>query len=249
MNAKLSLFKIRQTAYRLIEVGVYPIVMIVFFVLLSGQIYSVFQAHNQLKQEIISRDILIDKLDKYRENAKILEQDRLVYGTIIKKQIPQTNNTFDTFALIEAVYETTGIELQVDQTTSVGGVGGVPSKATDKGAMRLSASAMLTSQSLNEIIDTYQYRYARFMTLNDIKVTSNIEGQSQFYDVDFTFQVYSINEEQKDINDTAGPPAQFTSEDKMHFDQYINNANVDLYYATQDKSTVDEEYEPSGTLF
>lgn len=249
MNTKLSLFKIRQTAYRLIEVGVYPIVMIIFFILLCWQIYSVFEAQNQLKQEIISRDILIDKLDKYRENAKISEQDRLVYGTIIKKQIPQSNSTFDIYALIESVYESTGIELEVDTPSAVGGTTRDPSTALDEGAMRLSASAILTSQSLNEIIETYQYQYARFMTLNEITVTSSKEGQGQFYDVNFTFQVHSINGEKKDTNDTVETPAQFTSEDKTNFDYYINNTNVDLYYATQNTIPVDEEYEPSGTLF
>jgi hypothetical protein len=249
MNTKLSLFKIRQTAYRLIEVGVYPIVMIIFAILLCWQIYSVFQADNLLKQEIASRDILIAKLDKYRENAKISEQDRLVYGTIIKRQIPQNNNTFDIYALIEAVYETTGIELKIARPTSVEGAAGDQSIILDEGAMPLSASATLTAQSLNEIIDTYQYQYSRFMTLNEIKVTLSKEGQGQFYDVDFIFHVHSMNGEKKDENDTTGSPAQFTSEDKINFDYYINNANIDIYYATQNKTPVDEEYEPSDSLF
>ena len=92
MNTKLSLFRIRQKIYRFVEVGIYPFIALTFAFLLVWQVYVIIEAHNQLQIEVDTRNTLTEKLEKFRENAKISEQDRLVYGTIIKKQIPLNDN-------------------------------------------------------------------------------------------------------------------------------------------------------------
>jgi hypothetical protein len=249
MNTKLSLFRIRQKIYRFVEVGVYPFIALTFAFLLVWQVYVIIEARHQLQIEVDTRNALNEKLEKFRENAKISEQDRLVYGTIIKKQIPGSDNTFDTYALMESFYETTGIELKNSTSATTIGSRSTASTTTENSSGKYSASAVLTLQTLSEIIDTYQYQFSRFMTLNEIKVAKNKEGRDQFYDVDFTFQVYSLNGDKKGTSEEKGTPAQFTAEDKRNFDFYINNTNIDLYYATQNATPVDEEYEPSGTLF
>ncbi|MBP6994179.1 hypothetical protein KBB12_02970 [Candidatus Woesebacteria bacterium] len=249
MKTKLSLFKIRQRAYHFVEVGAYPFIAFIFAALLCWQSYSVYSAHAQLRIEIDSRDALNAKLDKFRENAKISEQDRLVYGTIIKRQVPQNNNTFDTYALMESFYEQTGIEL----APASSGVPGEPTKTksaqADDSTALLKASAVLTAQGIEDIISRYQFQFARFMTLNEITVTTDQEGKGQVYDVDFAFKLYSMSEGGAPAPNVNVSAAQFTTKDKENFDSYINSANIDLYYATQNAAPVDEDYEPAGSIF
>ena len=249
MNNKITLFKIRQKAYHFIEIGAYPFIALVFMLLLSWQIYSIYVAHTQLSAEIESRDALNAKLDKFRENAKISEQNRLVYGTIIKKQLPQTNNTFDTYALMESFYEQTGIELKPASSPIPGTSTAAKSSQANETTNLLQASAVLTAQGIEDIISRYQFQFSRFMTLNEITVAKDQVAQGQVYDVDFTFEIYSLSSGDKQTTAPNVSVAQFTTKDKENFDQYINSTNIDLYYATQNAAPVDEGYEPAGSIF
>lgn len=253
MNTKLSLFALRQRVYRLFEFGAYPFIALMFTLLLCWQVYSIYIAHEELSKEQDTLSALRIKLEKYRENAKISEQDRLVYGTILKRQIPANSGTFDTFALIESFYEATGIELRPSQSGSIGGGNSTQSNFTvaDGSSGIYSGSGVLNKDQLDEILKTYQFHFPKFLTLNSIKVSTSKEGNGLFHDVTFTFQTYSLSSNEKKGTEkaTSQAGAQFTIEDKKSFDRYVSEANVDLYYQTQSLSTVDEEYEPAGKLF
>lgn len=253
MNTKLSLFALRQRAYRLFELGAYPFIALLFALLLCWQVYSVYIAHEELTKEQDTLLALRVKLEKYRDNAKISEQDRLVYGTILKRQIPANSGTFDTFALIESFYEATGIELKPSQSGSTGAGNSTKSNITiaDGSSGIYSGSGVLNKDQLDDILKTYQFHFPKFLTLNGIKVSTNKEGNEMFYDVTFFFQTYSLSSSEKKGTEkvTSQAGAQFSIEDKKSFDRYVSEANVDLYYQTQPLSTVDEEYEPAGKLF
>lgn len=245
MNSKLTFFNLRQKAYRFVEVGIYPLIAFMFLLLMGWQIYSVVEIHQELNKERTSRDALSAKLEKYRENAKISDQDRMVYGTIIARQIPATDNTFNTYALMESFYETTGIELTPARSTTASARSRTAIAASTN---LLQASTTLTSQQLKDVLDTYQYQFPRFMTLNAITVARNIADPDTF-DVDFNFEMHSLAPEGKKPETSGASGIQFTASDKRNFDHYINNTNVDLYYETISTTPVDTEYEPAGSIF
>ncbi len=241
MKNKLTLFYLRQKIYRFLEVGIYPLMAFLFLILMVWQMYSIFEANKELQEAKSTLNTLVEKLEKYRENAKISEQDRLVYGTIIKKQIPASNNTFDTFRLMESFYNSTGIELKVSQLSREDAPK-MPNQTSDFDTGIFSAKATMTLQSLNNILNSYQYQFPRFMTLNEIEVAKSKEGQGEFLDVEFIFQTYNLA-------NTGTSQAQFNAQDKKYFDEYIGSTNIDLYYETQSPNDANEEYEPSGTIF
>lgn len=253
MNNKLTLFTLRQRLYRIFELGTYPLIALMFILLLCWQSYSVYLAHEELSKERDSLAALHLRLDTYRENAKISEQDRLVYGTILKRQIPANSGIFDTFALIESFYRATGIELKPAQSGSSGSGHSTQSNLTivDGSAGTYSGSGVLNQEQLNEILNTYQYHFPKFLTLSSIRVSTNKEGNGLFYDVTFYFQTYSLGSDDtkktETVINTAG--SQFTAADKRSFDQFITKANIDLYYETQALPRADEQYEPAGKLF
>jgi len=245
MKNKLTLFYLRQKMYRFFEVGIYPLMALLFLVLMLWQMYSIVEVHTELKESKNKLNTLVAKLEKYRENAKISEQDRLVYGTIIKKQIPASNNTFDTFRLMESFYNATGIELKVSQLTREDSPK-MPNQTSVFDTGIFSASATMSLQSLNDLLGNYQYQFPRFMTLNEITVAKSKENQGELLDVKFIFETYYLA---KEGGSSGISQAQFNAQDKKFFDEYIGSTNIDLYYETQSPVDTNEEYDPAGTIF
>ncbi len=229
-----------------VEKGLYPTIILILFGLLCWQIYTVSQVREDLAREQTKRDALKAKFDKYKGNIKISDQDQAVFGLILKRQIPTKESPFDLFSLIDKFSQTTSLDLTSDTKATNNFTNNAPiSGSVPYTTKILTAKGLLTEKMLTDILQIYQYQFHRFMTLNQITVASSNTVVEGVYDVNFVFGLYTF-----DSMETAGESQEvFTAQDIATFDMYKENANIDLYYETQDAVPAMYEYDTSGTIF
>ncbi len=250
MNNKLALFNLQQKTYRFITVGIYPIILGVFLLLFGIQIYSVLTVYGDLQTASQTRDVAKAKLDKYRNNARISESERTAYGTVIKRQIPKSNDVFDQFSLIDNFYQRTGIELKGTNALRGKGNSSQSTSNTNTGATNyLIGNGTMNAETLDELMNIYAYQFHRFMTLDEISVVQSKEGQGKFYDVSITLQVYNLGDTKSSDTGAAPTDMVFTANDLTSFKAYMDKTNIDIYYEMQSASPVTTEYEPAESIF
>lgn len=249
MKLKLHSLRARHIFYAFLHKGLYPFMAFIFMCICAFQMYMVYLTQQDLSREQDSLDALHLRLKKFSQNARITEEDRVVYGTILKRQIPTHNNTFDTFALIDSFYQVTGIELKTSsgqQTSS----SQRPSKSTQAPAsVSFTATATLTPESLQVLLDRYQYEFPRYLTLSAIQLNRSVTAAEQgLYDVRLTFEAYTVPITKE--TSSADMSTNFTAADVAHFEAFKQRANTNLYYELQDVEPVSEdEYESAETIF
>lgn len=240
---KLNIVKFRQRLYRFGVYGVYPVILIIFVLLALLQGYTVSVTREKLQEELGQRDRLQSVFDRYRSNAKISEAQRLAYGTIIKMQVPRSNDVFDVFSLIDAFLARTSIELHATTDPSMGRSTSTATASTESSAHFLTGSATMDDATLGELLRIYAYEFRRFMTLDRISVDSIEDSSRPLYRVELTFQIY-------DMGGTApGSKQVFAPGDLARFERYMQDTNIDIYYELQQATPSQGEYEKSGTIF
>lgn len=246
---KLGLFYLRQKLVALFEIGIYPITTVILAGLFAWQVYGTKNMMNDLAVQQVKRDELQTRLEQYKTNAKELsDTDRIVFGSILKRQLPSGENTFDMFTTVDAFVAETGLQLS-DYAVPDGDptVKGADAKPQEGSSIVLSATGTVSPERFNQILDMYQYEFQRFMTLISAQVSSSTTSPGN-YEVTLGFSIHVVPDPV--ISDTSALDVQISADDKKELDLYKEKVNTDLYIdVSQQEAPIDEKYDTSESAF
>jgi len=240
-NQKINLNSIIRNILYIFEKGIYLIITLIILGLLIFQIRSVLQTRDNLLAQQAVRESLKTDFEKFRSKSPISESEKMLFGSILRTQIPPSENSFDYFPMIDYLNSATGLTFAIPT---------IESEGVNKGTTDLSAKGSLSQQGISQLLQVYQYDLVRFLTMHSAKITSSKE-KAGMYDVVMQFKSYTApTADIVDDNTPVDKIVQFGPDTLKAFNTYVQKANQELYVDPQEQvEVVDNDYESAESPF
>lgn len=231
---------------RLVDQVLYPAVALFLLVLLVFQINTTYATYISARQEQEAATILQNKLASLKDSTGITDHDRALYGNILARQLPGRESLFATLDLSAEFLNGTGLDLQGNTLLKTDGKSPEQLKQEQEKGITIQATGTLTSAELQEMLETYQFEYPRFMTLSSLHVRRKSSELDEI-DVNATFNIYTVPEASPES--VKESDVQFSVEDAQLFETYKQKVNTGLYTEKTDISPEDTKYEVETSPF
>lgn len=240
-NQKINFHTIINKLLYFVEKGIYFIITIIIFGLLLFQIRSVVL----VRQELLSQKDIVATLktdfEKFRSKSPITESEKILFGSILRTQLPASENSFGYYTLTDYLNSVTGLKFSIPELAA---------ESVFKGTSDLTATGTLSAQGLSQLLQIYQYDLIRFMTMHSAKVT-NSKTSAGMYDVSIQFKSYTApTADIVDDNTPVDKIVEFGPETLKAYNNYVSKVNQELYVDPQSvEEVVDTDYEPADSPF